>query len=481
MTSARRLQLPYPKGTPFLGNIFQLEPHRAHLKLDDWAHELGSVYALRLLSQNVVVVSDYENLRDILITRGQTFGGRPHGLLRLDLFSHGQQDIGFANTDAKFWSPVRKVVHSHLKLHTGGASHLEEIFHLAGEDCFDDIRKLGTTPVDIEDTLYRFAMRTILILSIGKSMSDDEEIMSTMRRMEINATQALNQNGEGAILDVFPWLKYFGNKTYKQVMSVRKDLHDIYHQVKTTIISHMDEKNPTNVTEALLAKVDKIKDADGNPIYDDVNIMANLNNMIIAGVSTTARSLYAFINILLHHKDVMKNIHKELDSVVGKRKEVTSEDREKMPYMRACLFELLRVATINPNALPHCTVEDTNLAGSMIPKQTTIIANLWTMHHDKKFWGDPWTFRPSRYLTEDGQLVSPDHPNRKHLLIFSAGPRVCLGEQFGLLRLFFFLANLMTRFEIDHGDEPVSWDPRLYNADVNLQQKPYKIRFTPRC
>ena len=475
-----RLQLPYPEGVPFLGNVFQLQPHRSHLRLDEWAQELGSVYALRLFSQNAVVVSDYENLKDILITRGKVFGGRPQDSFRLDLFSHGKQDVAFANPDAKFWSPVRKLVHGHLKLHSGGAAHLEEIFHLSGEDAFDDIRKQEGNPIDIQDILYSFSMRTILILSIGKSMADDKDIMTAMRRMERNALKFLNEVGDGAILDVFPWLRFFGHKTYKQIMLVRKDLHEIYHTVKGTIISHMDEKNPTNVTEALLAMENKMKDADGKPIYNDVNIMANLNDMIIAGVSTTGRSLYAFINILLHHKDVMKNIHKELDKVVDKRKEVTSEDRANMPYMGACIFELLRYGSLNTNGLPHCTMEDTTLAGTVIPKDTVIITNLWTMHHDKNFWGDPWTFRPSRYLTEDGQLVSPDHPNRTHMLIFGAGKRVCLGKQFGMTRLFFFLSNLMSRFELDYGEEPVSCDPCTYQSDLILLQKPYKVRFTPR-
>ena len=198
LTLPKRLQLPYPKGLPFLGNVFQMQPHRYHLRLDEWAQELGSVFALRLFSQNAVVVSDYENLKDILITRGNVFGGRPQDSFRLDLFSHGKQDVVFSNPDAKFWSAVRKIVHGHLKLHSGGAAHLEEIFHLSGEDAFDDIRKQEGKPIDIQDILYSFTMRTILTLSVGKAMADDEEIMTAMRRMEKNALKILNEIGDGA-------------------------------------------------------------------------------------------------------------------------------------------------------------------------------------------------------------------------------------------------------------------------------------------
>ena len=478
-TSVQYLQLSYPKGVPFFGNLFQLQPHRSFLRLDEWAKELGNVFALRLVSKNLVVVSDYQHIREVLITRGQVFGGRPRGSLRMDLLSQGQQDIGFSEPSATFWNPVRKVVHSQLKLHGGGGSHLDEIFHLAGEDVFDEIRKLRGEPVDIKSIIYNFTVRSILIISLGKAISDDEDISNKMKEMEQRAAAAMDLNGEGATLDAFPWLKYFGNKTYRHLAQGRIDLREIYKTVKSTIISHMDEDKPTNVTEALLANEGKLKDVYGNPLYSDINIMANLNNLLLAGVSTTTRSLYAFINILLHHKDVVEKMQKELDAVMGMRKEVTGEDRDKMPYMRACLLELQRYATVNASGLPHCAVEDTTLAGSRIPKGTVIVVNLWTMHHDEKLWGDPWRFRPGRYLTDDGQLVPPDHPNRVHLLTFSAGPRVCVGEQFASRRLFFFLTNLLLRFDMDCYN-PVSCDPHGYIADTNLLQKPYKICLTPR-
>ena len=478
-TSIKHLQLPYPKGVPFFGNLFQLQPHRSFLRLDEWAKELGSVYALRIVAKDLVVVSDYEHIREVLITKGQVFGGRPGGSLRMDLISQGHQDIGFSEPSATFWNPLRKVVHSQLKSHGGGAKHLDEIFHLAGEDAFDEISRHRGEPIDIKDIIYNFTVRSILIVSLGKAISEDPDISDKMKEMEQHAAEAINLNGEGATLDAFPWLKHFGNKTYKQLTQGRKDLREIYNTVKSTIISHMDEDKPSSVTEALLANENKLKDADGNPLYSDINIMANLNNLLLAGVSTTTRSLYAFINILLHHRDVIENIQKELDAVMGKRKDVTSDDRNNMPYTRACLFELQRYATVNSSGLPHCAVEDTTLAGSRIPKGTVIVVNLWTMHHDEKLWGDPWTFRPGRYLTEDGQLVPPDHPNRVHLLTFSAGPRVCVGEQFASRRLFFFLTNLMVRFDMKC-DTPVSCDPHGYIADTNLLQKPYKICFTPR-
>ena len=37
-----------------------------------------------------------------------------------------------------------------------------------------------------------------------------------------------------------------------------------------------------------------------------------------------------------------------------------------------------------------------------------ILPNLWGIHHDEKIWGDPWEFRPERFL-ENGALLPGDH------------------------------------------------------------------------
>ncbi len=42
-----------------------------------------------------------------------------------------------------------------------------------------------------------------------------------------------------------------------------------------------------------------------------------------------------------------------------------------------------------------------------------IWCNIWGMNHNSEFWDNPWSFKPERFLDEQGQLVGPDHPNRR--------------------------------------------------------------------
>ena len=59
-------------------------------------------------------------------------------------------------------------------------------------------------------------------------------------------------------------------------------------------------------------------------------------------------------------------------------------------------------------SLPHMTNQDTVLCGYDIPKDSIVIANLYSAHIDKRYWSNPEEFQPQRFLSKDGQLIRRD-------------------------------------------------------------------------
>ncbi|PRD21741.1 UNVERIFIED_CONTAM: Cytochrome P450 2J2 [Trichonephila clavipes] len=106
------------------------------------------------------------------------------------------------------------------------------------------------------------------------------------------------------------------------------------------------------------------------------------------------------------YPEVQKKVQAEIDNVVGRERMPSWDEHEKLPYTEAVIMELMRWRTIIPINVLRYTLWDTTLNGYFIPKDSVVVANLWSVHHNPKYWGaDAETFRPERFLTKDGKQV----------------------------------------------------------------------------
>ena len=123
-------------------------------------------------------------------------------------------------------------------------------------------------------------------------------------------------------------------------------------------------------------------------------------------------------------------------------------------------------------AIPHLAKCDAELNGYFIPKGTYIFPNLWSLHHDERYWDRPWEFNPSRFI-EDGKVIAPDHKKKQRLLAFGAGRRQCPGEVFARNRLFILTCLMLQKFKFvpAEGHPLPSDDPRDCTADLTLLMK----------
>ena len=64
----------------------------------------------------------------------------------------------------------------------------------------------------------------------------------------------------------------------------------------------------------------------------------------------------------------------------------------------------------------HAASRDVELQGYVIPKGAVVLPNQETVLHDPAVWGDPDTFRPERFIDDNGQLV-----RKEELVPFSMG------------------------------------------------------------
>ena len=470
-----RPALPGPPGKPVIGNLKDLDASAPHMKMTEMAEKYGPVYVLRMFSKNVVVVSGYDELREVLLDKGAEFAGRPERTFRFNHFFFNRDDIIYTNPTVPFWSPVRRTMIHNLKMYGEGIERLEGVLTSSTKEAMDKLRERQGEPLDINQDLYNYTMKMIVYFTTGMSFTDDAPALLKLKEIE----HILFKNSRsGNIINTLPFLRFFGNKSYKDLTYARELLVDLWEGFKAE-----HEANPDNALHkascmyAIRDQQKSLKDESGNAVMDDVNSMLIVCDIWIAGIVTTSNNLYAMINIMCQNPHVAKQIQQEVDSVVGRDRQVSLNDREHLHYTRAAISESLRYCSLVSLGLPHCTTRKTELMGASIPKGTMVITNIWAIHHDTDFWDEPWTYRPERFLDEEGHLLPPDHEVRKRLMTFGAGPRMCIGSVLALNRMLVFIASLMQSFTLEADpDNIASFDPRSYDLATTLRPKPYKVK-----
>ncbi|KFQ18432.1 Cytochrome P450 2K1, partial [Merops nubicus] len=94
--------------------------------------------------------------------------------------------------------------------------------------------------------------------------------------------------------------------------------------------------------------------------------------------------------------------------------------------------------------------------------------------YDSEHWATPWEFNPDHFLDSDGNFV-----NKEAFLPFSAGHRVCLGEQMARVELFIFFTSLLRAFtfQLPEGVKEINLE---YILGAILQPHPYQLCAIPR-
>uniref|UniRef100_A0A3Q0R2P7 Uncharacterized protein n=1 Tax=Amphilophus citrinellus TaxID=61819 RepID=A0A3Q0R2P7_AMPCI len=151
----------------------------------------------------------------------------------------------------------------------------------------------------------------------------------------------------------------------------------------------------------------------------------------------------------------------------------STTDRENMPFTDAVIHEIQRMANIVPLNVVHMANRNTTLDKYSIPKGTMIMPTLHSVLHDESIWETPHLFNPQHFLDQDGKFRKRDA-----FIPFSAGKRVCLGEQLARMELFLFFTSLLQRFSLS---APAGEKPSLeFKLGGTRCPKPYPLCAAPR-
>jgi cytochrome P450 len=148
---------------------------------------------------------------------------------------------------------------------------------------------------------------------------------------------------------------------------------------------------------------------------------------------------------LINHPEALQKVQDELDRVVGKDRLVEETDLPNMPYLNAAMKEAMRLhpaATISHRQ----SIKEVTVNGYIIPANTSLFVNLWSVNRDPKYWVDPNDFKPERFL--EGPTAGLDIRGLNfQLLPFGSGRRGCPGMTLAMQAVPVAVAALVQCFD----------------------------------
>ncbi|PHT43170.1 Cytochrome 89A9 [Capsicum baccatum] len=130
---------------------------------------------------------------------------------------------------------------------------------------------------------------------------------------------------------------------------------------------------------------------------------------------------------------------------------MTEEDIRKLSYLKAVTMESLRRHPPSHFFLLHRVIDEMELNGYALSKNTIIYFMVREMGLNPNMWEDPTEFKLERFLMgdhrEDSETFDITGSREIEMMPFSIGRRICRSYNFAMFHLEYFVANLIWYFE----------------------------------
>ncbi|EEC09732.1 cytochrome P450, putative [Ixodes scapularis] len=150
---------------------------------------------------------------------------------------------------------------------------------------------------------------------------------------------------------------------------------------------------------------------------------------------------------------------------------LTLADKPKLSFTESSVYEVIRI--VNSPIIPHVCAKDTTVQGFYVPKGTMVMFNTNDINYSAELWEEPWSFRPERFLNEDGTVSKP-----RHFFPFGTGKRSCMGDGIVRATLVLGLSTLLRHFRITLAEDQKPANFASFRCKVIFDKDP-KLLFDP--
>ncbi|XP_058758727.1 licodione synthase-like [Vicia villosa] len=403
---------------PIIGHMHMLSPI-LHKSFDNLFHKYGPLFSLNLGSVLVVVASTPHFAKQILQINEHAFHNRDHSaaIKRLTY----ESSLAFAPY-GDYWRFIKKLAMSELL----GARSVNNFKYLRLRETHSLLKFFANKAksyetVNVAQELLKLSNNIISKMMLGEA----EEARDVVR----DVTQIF---GEFNASD-FIWLL---KKLDLQEFGKRiEDLFVRFDTLVESIISKREEvrknkervknKNEEGVEfkDFLDILLDCAEDVNCEVKIERIHLKGLVMDFFSAGIDTTAIATEWVLAELMNNPSLLQKAREEIDKVVGKTRLVDESDCINLPYLNAIMKETFRLHPPVPMIARRC-VTTCNIENYVIPENSLVIVNNWSMGRNPEYWEKPLEFNPERFLGKSNEGVDVKGQNFQ-ILPFGSGRRMC--------------------------------------------------------
>ncbi|KAI2806036.1 hypothetical protein BLOT_005047 [Blomia tropicalis] len=449
-----------PYGLPLIGYLPFLgkNPHYTLWKL---SKQYGSIYTLPLGKQNIVVLNDWDSIKDSL--RKDSFLGKNNSF---SIFTGVKSLI---DDSKKSWREDRRVFENIFQTSLNSPFIYKNIL-LELRYLLIHLRKTNDRSIKLHKNLSKFINKLFYTFVFGKQFLLSNSLFDASFFVKIS------------ILSLYP--SWMGRLFYKIFSHYRFSFFDKIFKTESKL-HYKTLRNEISIRDLIDGYLLELKSRRTSSLPTTMSIeklRANCQVFLSFGSEAFLSSLEWCLISVAYYQEYQQKISDEIELVVGKQRFPNFRDQIRMPFTVAFLNEVLRWKTVFPFNFTRRAVEDATIMGHFIPKDTLILSNIWAVHHDPTIWEDPFKFNPYRFLSDNTKTLI-DHEG---YMPFSIGKRSCVAEPFVRKLLFLYIVSIVQKFTVTTMNRDEVFDEEFnitikpkgqvnlvfqYKADTDYQEK----------
>ncbi|MFN2221485.1 MAG: cytochrome P450 [Chloroflexota bacterium] len=391
--------------------------------MDAW-RRYGDLARIQIRSEVMFLVTHPDDVRAVNVTKRKNFD-------KLDSYDVVRKMLlgdGLVTSTGDLWRRQRRLM-APFFTPTAVTDYLPVVL-ADGQVLLDRWERLAESgdPVEIIDEMM-LATASIILRSMF-SMESDEQMLQIK-----DAVETMIQFVSTREMTPFStplWLPTPANIRYRNA-------HQVVHDYIEGLIARRRSLPESEWPDDLLSKLMRARDEETGQAMSDDLLRDETITVFFAGHETTARTLTFLWYALSQNPEVERQLHEEIDRVVGRRIP-TLEDLKQLAYTLRVIKETLRLYPPAPIYVRDAIADD-EVGGRPIPAGARMMLFPYATHRHPDFWDEPERFDPDRWLPE---READRHPYAYHP--FAAGQRICIGNNFSLFESQVLVAMLAARF-----------------------------------